>query len=507
MTALMAVWVLYTKIGGTGMIYAAGFIELFYVLVSLFLGGVPDAAGYMAEMRIRRGEPQAVSKLSKAAVLYGTVAAILMELLLFFISEAITGLTAVTYIDVLLKLSMFAVPFLTLMQVLCGICQTRAGKNVSDIAKLIFSVCFIGASFVFYMLLKDYGTKAAALLQNTKISYFYILSGLIPGMIVGALAASLYLAIMCFIRRKQSDLSKTRRRETLPMLCFELFRIQASESIVTCMKHIPMLVLLWLSAGEIANENYLFGHFYGAILPAVGITADILDMGLIRYKKRLYIAYRKKQGEAFYRDFKTVLCYVVIAGTATAAFTFALHKSYLAIWNLQTFTNLVHLTMASSLLGLLWLPCMVFEDILHCRSMYPGVVVSVFCGMVLGSLCAVIGFKLMGAGTGLYILCIGMQLLGTTLIAAWNIGTVVHINYLTILYRTGGCCIAALIIGGVLFGIQTIAFTAFGGIATMIICVAIGLLLLLFCIMQMHVFSKGECQNLPFSFITRIFFK
>lgn len=505
MIFLAAVLLLYTKIGGTGMIYAAGFIEIFFVIVYLFLGGIPDAVEYMSGIRTRKEQSQAISQIIRAAVLYGAVSTVLIELLLFIVSEMVISRTEVLYIDVLLKLSMLAVPFLSIMQVLCGVCQTLSGKMLSGIAKLIFSGGTVGASFVSYILLKDYGAKAAALLQDTRISYFYILTGLIPGVITGAVFASIFLAVMCLIKRT-SGLGRAGSREKLSVLCAELFRVQAAEAISACMKHIPMVVLLWLSVGEISNENYLFGHFYGAILPAIGMTADILDMGLIPYKKRLYMAYRKKQGEAFYRDLKCVLCYVMIAGTAMAAFTLALYKSYLAIWNLQTFTNLVHLTMASSLLGFLWLPGMVLEDILRCRSMYPKVVFSIFCGMVVSILCAVSGFLFMGAGTGLYILCIGMQLLVTMLIAAWNIAMAIGINYLTVLYRAGGSCIAALIIGGVLFGIQTIVFTAFGGIATMIICIAIGLLLLLFGTMKMHVFSKGECKNLPFSFLTRWFF-
>lgn len=504
MILLAGLLMLYTKIGGVGMIYAAGSIEIFYVTVFLFLGGLPDAVEYTVGQRLKKEQTRAAWQVCRAAAVYSVFATALIELLLFVASEKLADIPEILYVNNLLKLSMFAVPFLALLQLLCGIYQAFGGKT--EVVRLFFSCCMVSVSYICYIFFRDYGEKAAALLQKASASYFYILIGIVIGVMAGAIGAVLFLIVLYTINKNKFSIRENgRNKERIWLLCTELFKTQAAASVTSCMKHVPLLVLLWLSLEEIAKENYLFGHFYGVVLPALGILSVLCDMGLTEYKKRLYTAYRKKQGAAFYQDYKAVLCYTVICAAAIASFFTALHKSYLSIWDLQTFTNLVRLTMLSGLLGLFWLPCLVLEDVAKCRSMYRQILFSVIFGTLLSIGSAAAGSRFMETGAGLYVLCIGVQLFATATALAWNISIAVGIHYLSIVYRAGSTCLSAAVIGLMLFGIQTLAFTAFGGIATIIICTVTGIALLLFCTQGMHVFSRSEYRNLPFSFITRLF--
>jgi hypothetical protein len=264
-----------------------------------------------------------------------------------------------------------------------------------------------------------------------------------------------------------------------------------------------VIVLLWLSLGEIAAENYLFGNFYGAVLPLFGLVWSLSDLGLVTYKKRLYVAYRKKQHNQYYKDLKTVLCYVLLHSVAIFVFTLALHKSFLAIWSLQTFTAFMQLTAASAVIGLVGLPCKVLLDILKYRNLQSERVISVVVGTVVSVISAIICYKIVGAGILMYVLSITLQLLVTAVVAAWSLSSIVGINYISVVVRSAGGMIVTLILGLLAYVVQRLIFTALGGFTTLMICVCFGLVLQFAAVLALRIFEKEELLCLPFSMLTK----
>ena len=505
-----AVLALYTRIGGMGMIYAAAGIELFFVVTYFFLGGIPETMEYMIRIRKKREQHADAGNVWKAGLFFGIGATVITEVALLFVNKLVVGNTNLLYVDKLLQLSMIAVPFLAALQVLLGIMQSFLDKAVSSISALVFAVCMVIATTISAMMLGDYGAKVASLMQSMKMEHFYVVIGLVPGVIIGALGAVLFLAVIWLTHRDQIHLANEQHgqtKESVLKLTWELCKNQFSEVVAPCLKHVPILLLLWLSLEEIAAENYLFGNFYGAILPLFGILWQVFDLGLVRYKKRLYMAYRRKMDEQFYRDLKAVLCYVIIHSVAIFAFTLALHKSYLAIWNLQTFVSFMQLALASSVIGMLGLPCLVLCDVLKYRGMQSRYVFSVLAGTVVSAIGSAFCVKFFGTGILLYVVCISLQLFVTTVFAAWSVSHAVGIHYISVIIRTAGCIICTLFIAVVLYGIQVLSFTALGGLGTLIICVVIGSILLFFASLALHVYEKEELENLPFSFITKFLAK
>lgn len=501
-----AMLVLYTRIGGMGMIYAAGSMELFFIITYVFLGGIPETMEYMIRIREKREQRKDARNVWKAGIIYGILGTLLTEFVLLLVNNLVVRVTDLLYVDKLLQLLMITVPFLAVFQVLLGILQAYFDKMVNGIAALVFVVCMVIASVVSSMMLGEYGAKVASLMQSLKMEHFYVVLGLVPGVLMGAVGGIVFLLVLWLTHQDAVHITEGQSgvaRESILKLTLELCATQFSEVLLPCLKHVPVLLLLWLSLGEIAGENYLYGNFYGAILPLYCILWTLLDMGLVTYKKRLYIAYRKKLHEQFYRDLKTVLCYVLLHSTAIFAFTLALHKSYLSIWNLQTFVSFMQLAMASSVIGLLGLPCMVFGDILKYRGMKSQLVFSVLAGTIASAIGSAICMKFAGAGILLYVLCISLQLLVTIVFAAWSISTVVGIHYMSVLIRTGGLMVCTLFIAVVLYGVQCLCFTALGGIGTLIICIVLGTMLQFVSTLMLHVYSKEEIENLPLAFITK----
>ncbi len=91
----------------------------------------------------------------------------------------------------------------------------------------------------------------------------------------------------------------------------------------------------------------------------------------------------------------------------------------------------------------------------------------------------------------------------TIIFAAWALSSSVGIDYLSILFRTGVGMVLTMIIALLLYGVQRLIFTAFGGLATLIICILIGCLLQFMAIMALRIFDKDEWSNFPFAFLTK----
>lgn len=501
-----AMLVLYTRIGGMGMICVAGSMELFLVITYLFLGGIPDAMEYMVRVREKREQSGAALLVRKAGIFYGIAATVLTEGALVLVNKLFVEPSSFIYVDKLLELLMLAVPFIAVLQVMRGVLQVDLDRVVTGISRLVFVVCMVIGMTGSYFILGDYGTKVAALMQSIGKWHFYVVLGLVPGVLLGTLGSIVFLGMIGFMRREQIKLLHSRQEkshESILKLCGKLFVTQLSKGATTWLKHVPVLVLLWLSMGEIAGENYMFGNFYGAVLPLFGLLWSVSDLGLVTYKKRLYGAYRRKLGNQYYKDLKAVLCYVLLHSVAIFAFTLALHKSYLAIWSLQTFVAFMRLMAASAVIGLLGLPCLVFSDLLKYRNLQTERMVSVIAGTAVSVIAAVICFHTVGAGIFMYVLCISLQLVVTTLVAAWNLSANVGINYLSVILRTAGGVAVTLILGVVAFVMQKLLFTSLGGLTTLLVCVIVGLVLQLMAVLALRVFEKEELTYFPLSVLTK----
>lgn len=495
--------VLYTKIGGMGMICAAGSMEVFLLVTNLFFAGIGDAMEQMTRSLERKGTLQA-KRVQQAGILYGVLATAAAEGILLLCNRLWLENSGLTYVDKMLELLMFVVPLVAILQVLRGIVQMELDRTVIGISKLIFSVCMVIGMWISYLVLNEYGTKVAALMQSIRKWHFYVVVGLVPGVLFGTVGSILFLAAIIWMRRDQISLFQAKKQQgSVFLLSMRLFPSQLSLGVVTWMQHLLLVVLLGCSIAEITTENYLFGHFYGAVLPLYRFLASLLDTGLTPYKKRLYTAYRRRMTNVYYKDLKAVLCYVMLHGVLICVLTLALHKSYLAVWSLQTSDAFMELMTASAFIGLVHAPSVVLLEILKYRGL-PGqrTMISAIAS-VGGILAAVICAKTTGAGTMLYVFSIGICCLLTCLLSAISLSVMVGINYLSILTRCAAAIFATLCIGIVVYLMQKAFFTALGGFVTCLIGVVAGWAAQFFVVVVLRVFDKEELTYFPLPFLTK----
>lgn len=501
-----SILVLYTRIGGMGMICVAGSMELFLVITYIFMGGIPDAMESMVQARQKRGQLDGAHTVEKAGILYGVVSAIMTEAALLAVNRLLVDQSGLNYVDKMLELLMLSVPFIAILQVLRGIIQVDLDRMVIGISRFVFVICMVIGVLVSYFILADYGTKVAALMQSVRKWHFYVVLGLVPGVMLGAIGSIVFLLVIAFMRREQISLWDRpvgMQKESVWSVCRKLFVSQLTKGMVDWLKRIPLLAALWLSLGEIAGENYLFGNFYGAVLPVLGLVWSLFDFVLVSYKKRLYAAYRKKMEKQYYKDLKSVLCYVLLGSVLTFVLTLALHKSFLAIWSQQTFVAFMKLMASSSVIGLLGLPCLVLMDVLKYRNLHTERMVAALGGTCVGVLASIICAKTLGAGILMYVLSISLQLVVMIAVSAWNLSAVVGINYLSVISRTAAGVGATVVIGLLAFVAQKVLFTALGGFTTLLLCTGLGVILQLISVLALRVFDKEELAVFSMPFLSQ----
>ena len=87
--------------------------------------------------------------------------------------------------------------------------------------------------------------------------------------------------------------------------------------------------------------------------------------------------------------------------------------------------------------------------------------------------------------------------------AAWNLSAIVGINYLSVAVRSAGGVAVTLILGLLAFAAQKMLFTALGGLTTLLLCAAVGLVLQLIAVLILRIFEKEELTYFPLSVLTK----
>lgn len=491
---------LYTRIGGMGTVYVAITMEIIAFFMILLFGGVSGTICYRIQLCETEQSNREPVSILKGSGLYCILATVITEAALFAINYFLIEPSEILYVGSLLKFSMILIPLFILFQWLKGIMQALFQPQIGAFADLIFWLMTAIFTFLSFLILGNYGKKAADLMQSIKLEHFYVILSLVPGFLLGSLGAILFLGVIGWRRKDEVALlfQQPKKKSNVFMQCISTFTAQIQYNIIPLLQKLPIWILLILSLKEIESENYLFGHLYGAVLPVLLLLWSIFDLSLVTFKKRLYALNRKRMQEQYYKELKTVLVYVLIHSVFLFVCVFSLHKPFLAIWSMQTSSEFMMLMKAASVIALLGFPYMVLTDLLKEKNANWECTISVFFGAVMSLIVSAICNKFLGAGNILYILSLSLGLLVTIVIALWFMSSEVGINYLSVLLRSYKLLIVNVFIGVLLVILQSLIFTAFGGLGTLVICVLFSYLMFWISIRMFRVFSKEERKLLSF---------
>lgn len=477
MIICFAMLLLYTRIGSIGSVYVAITLEIVFGLVLLFLGSATTSK------------------------LYCIISTILIEGFLLLFNYLFIIPAEIMFVGTFIKFFMFLIPFYAVLQWIKGILQKVLEPQISAVTDLLFWIATILGSILASLILGKYGIKAADLMQSVKLEHFYVILSLIPGFIFGFMVAFVFLFYIAHMHKKEVIACMRQvslNKQNIFVGLFIDFKEQFQNQYLILLQKIPVWLLLILSLKEIKAENYLFGHLYGAVLPLFGLVWHFFSIAFIIYKKRLFVLHKKRIFEQYYHEVSTVLSFTFIYSVYFMVCTFALHKSYLAIWSLQTSSSFMGLMKASSVIACIGFIYKMMIDIMLERNLKRECNISMISGVILSAVVSAICNKFLGAGNALYILSIMFGILVSVLMSGWFLGNEIGINYLNILRKTYKALVLNVFICLIMVIVENLIFTALGGFGTLVICLVLSYILLRIGIFALRIFSKEERQMLAF---------
>jgi len=478
MLACFGMLILYTQIGAIGMMYVAITFEILSLLNLLFFASLPKniSSGW-----------------------YYVFASVTVEVILYFIYRFILLPSNIMFVSTLIVICMFLVPVYVCLQWFKGLYQVTVHNQLGALADFIFVISAIVISVILNIILGDYGHRAADFMQSIKLQHFYVILCVVFSFFFACIFALIFLfwAARRYRGKITFALQELRKKDTLTFRnILQMFTTQLSGSYLSIIQKIPVWLLLILSVKELKNENYLFGHLYGAVFPLLGLVWQLASIGLIVAKKHLYLYYKKRSRDSYYDTLKMILSYVVVSSTFLFACVFALHKPYLAIWSLQTSSTFMQLTKTSACIALLGLPYITLLDVLEERNRRKACRISILLGVLMFVITAIICNHFLGAGNALYVVSIVLQLLVTIFFLTWFLGNEVGISYFSILKNTYKVLASHILLTILLIVVQSFIYTAFGAFGTLTICLTISFIIQWISVRAFRVFTKEERKTL-----------
>ncbi|MCD7806795.1 MAG: hypothetical protein LUH19_05565 [Lachnospiraceae bacterium] len=496
----VGVLLFFTKTGPGGIIYAAGTVEIFHAVFRFFLGYLPDAVSRVSRNKRNKERPGFGAVAVKASILCGLLSTLLCMLTLFFLSLAADSV-GIAYLGLLLRIYLWATPFGCVLQILLGILQTETGKTATGIARIIVSIGVIAGTVLSGMILSPYGVKVGDFLQHSEAQYFYMVLAVLAGIGLGLLAACLYAAILILLHRHEFACLHGARDSKLPTVretVGTLYMQTLSDSVLNLLSRLPLILLLFLSMKEGGDGQMLFGTFFGAVLPLLMIFRYVFDLGLTPIERGMVSALRKRQNDYYYRYYIGAMKYVLLSSVAVAVLFAALHKPWLAQWNLQTTEMLMNLTLGSSILFLISLPWQFLLDVTKLKGNEKLLLI----GMILGNAAAFLGGAVFtgeaGVTAAVFVRSLALFYFVSTAVMLLFTENEIGTTPLTYLSQVWLPLLLTGVVGLIVFGMQYLLFTGLGGFATSLLGWFVGLSLHILIVGFTGVYSREELRIVPF---------
>ncbi|MCD8378923.1 MAG: hypothetical protein LUC95_01040 [Lachnospiraceae bacterium] len=495
----VGVMIFFTKAGPNGIIYTAGTLEIFYAVYRFFLGYLPDAVSRTARGKRNKERPGYGAAAVKGSFLYGFIASLLCMLVLFLLSKLCDSLS-ISYMGQLLRIYLWITPFGALLQVLRGILQTETGKTRTGISKIIVSVGTVIGTFAGVLILYPYGEKVGDFLQHAEVLYFYLALSVLPGILLGILAACIYLLALIIMHRYDFECLHGGADPKLPgavRMAGILYSQVGIDSVVILLSRLPYVLLFFLTITGSEEEQVLFGAFYGVILPLIMIVRFALDLGLTSIERGMVSALRKRQLEYYYRYYIGAMKFILLSSAAAAVLFAALRKPYLALWQLQTNDSVMSLALGCAFLFFFSLPYQFSLDLMKLK----GRELIIMAAMLIGNLGVVLRSVVFcgeaGIAVSVFVQSILIFYIVTAVIMIFGIEREIGTSPLTYLPQIWLPLLITCLIGLLMYGLQMLLFTALGGFATGLLGLFFGVALHFVCVGMTGTYSREELRIVP----------
>ncbi len=194
---LITLLVISKIVGNAGVVYFVVAAEATTIFILLLSYSVPDTLGKILRSRSARNLYKNVKKIRKNILVFQCILATVGAAVLFFLSDFLANnLFKIPNSSIVIKILSPIVLIRTISSVLKGFFQGSGTEMPTVVVDVLRQVFTLGFGILFCNILKTYGEKASALLQNNTFTAMYGIMGIALAMLLAEILLLLFLFLI-----------------------------------------------------------------------------------------------------------------------------------------------------------------------------------------------------------------------------------------------------------------------------------------------------------------------
>lgn len=276
--------VLGSMIGDNGIAYFAVAAEAFLLFYYLLACRLSDVLGRLLRSRYAKGQFKNADKVKSSVLIFQSVMGVLGGVLLFFLAPFIAEkVFLIPYGMVALRILAPALMIRVVIHIFLGYFQGSGTQMPTVAVHLLRNLFYLGFTFLFVRMFREYGEKVALLLLNDRLPSMYGAAGMAVAVTVTELLLLLFVIFLYFISRKamKKQTEGLKQTETFQGAVGGLYIAMSPYILLDLLIRLPIwlgIIFYLRSVEDVQAATVSFGKYYGKYLVVCMIPILVSDI-------------------------------------------------------------------------------------------------------------------------------------------------------------------------------------------------------------------------------------
>lgn len=292
--------VLGRMIGDNGVAYFAVAAEGFMIFYYLLAGRLAESLGRLLRSRYAKGQFKNGEKVKQSVLIFQTVIGLLGGLLMFFLAPVIAEkVFLIPYGMVALRILAVALVLRVVSNIILGFFRGSGTQMPDVVVSFLRNLFYLGFTFLFVSMLREYGEKVSLLLLNDLLPSMYGAAGMAVAVTVTELLLLIFVIFLYFISRKalKKQTEGLKNTENFPGAIGSLYATMSPRILLDVLARIPIWlgILFYVRRVDAQAAAINYGKYYGKYLVVCMIPIIFGDILLHSLAARTAKAMRKRE--------------------------------------------------------------------------------------------------------------------------------------------------------------------------------------------------------------------
>lgn len=486
---------------GEAIAYIAITLEIYLILLFLFIFGLPKTVERMMRLKIMKGYYKSADQIFKCSSYLVCIYSVIIAIIIGFSSNVITEFVffiPYSYLTFIILIGFFVFSsFLLLFQSFFQGVKSYFPTFITQIISSVFLVLF---GIFFTIIFKEYGKKAAAFLQNATVLDMYISTGAALALVVSVGIS--FLVILVFYLgsgrriRKQWLKADLFKKDNKGRICSNLIRTSFLSTFHILFYHLTIFLGILFFQRELKGIRTENVGIYFVIFEMISLFIIlILKTGLLHSEYKIINFIKKDEYRMANNELNVIFQWCILIGMFLLSLSFGLKQSITDLLVGQSKDSLI-LFVLSFIFVLFVVISILFTEIILGCGLKSQIKISYLSGLACFIIFVLVGLKL--CSDSIIILAIG-RILFAFVVCVMNGAFVfrkLHFQpeWIRNVLLPG---VSVLITGGLLFALEQLLYPYLGNVFMIIVSCIIGSILYFFLLMVLKCVHRKDLKMMP----------